>query len=129
MMGQDLESEEKNKELIKIDQKYEEKLENAINSVTEKYDTIIDKIKTKLEKKYREITETLKLKRDLNSRLSELKILLKLFKKEAHILTKNKQKELDQKIHQIEQERELKMAEIKEKEDNFPWDYRELNFF
>ena len=97
--------------LDEINKKYDEKEAEIQKEISIDFDSVLNQIHTKFEQDYRDLGNVKKEKRELKDRISELKIILKLFKKEIKILTTNKKRILKQKLAELDKE---KANEIKE---------------
>lgn len=96
--------------LDEINKKYNEKEDKIQKEISIDFDSVVDKIYSKYEQDYRDLGKIKKEKRELKDRISELKNILKLFKKEIKILTINKKKALKQRLTELKKE---KAEEIK----------------
>ena len=96
--------------LDEIEKKYREKESEIHKEISIDFDSVLSKIHTKYEQDYRDLWNVKKEKRELKDRISELKNILKLFKKEIKILTVNKKKVLKQRLAELKKE---KAEEIK----------------
>jgi hypothetical protein len=104
---------ETNKKIDEIEKKYKEKEAEIQEKISIEFDSVLNEIYSKYEKDYRDMGEVKKEKRDLIGRISELKYILKIFKKEISILTKNKKKLLKQKLKELKRQKELEIAKFK----------------
>ncbi|MFW9785153.1 MAG: hypothetical protein ACFFFB_22925, partial [Candidatus Heimdallarchaeota archaeon] len=77
------------------------------------FDSVLNDIYSKYEKDYRDMGNVKKEKRNLKGRISELKYILKIFKKEISILTKNKKKLLKQRLKELSKEKEAEIMKLK----------------
>ncbi|MFX0008169.1 MAG: hypothetical protein ACFFA7_13640 [Promethearchaeota archaeon] len=96
--------------LDEINKKFNEKEAEIQKEISIDFDSVLSKIYTKYEQDYRDLGNVKKEKRELKDRISEFKIILKLFKKEIKILTANKKKVLKQRLAELNKE---KAEEIK----------------
>lgn len=96
--------------LDEIKKKYNEKEAEIQKEISVDFDSVVAKIYSKYEQDYRDLGKIKKEKRELKDRISELKNILKLFKKEIKILTNNKKKALKQRLADLKKE---KAGEIK----------------
>ena len=100
---------ETNKKIEEIEKKYKEKEAAIQEEISKEFDLVLDEIHAKYEKDYRDMGEVKTEQRDLKGRISQLKYILKIFKKEISILTKNKKKLLKQKLKELEKEKEAEL--------------------
>jgi hypothetical protein len=91
--------------LDEINKKYIEKEAEIQKEISIDFDSVLNQIHTKFEQDYRDLGNVKKEKRELKDRISELKIILKLFKKEIKILTTNKKKVLKQRLAELDKEK------------------------
>ena len=103
---------ETNKKIEEIEKKYKEKEAAIQEEISKEFDLVLDEIHAKYEKDYRDMGEVKTEQRDLKGRISQLKYILKIFKKEISILTKNKKKLLKQKLKELEREKEAELKEF-----------------
>ncbi|MFX1295748.1 MAG: hypothetical protein ACFFD2_12965 [Promethearchaeota archaeon] len=104
---------ETNKKVDEIEKKYKEKEAEIQEKISLEFDSVLNEIYSKYEKDYRDMGNVKKEKRDLKGRISELKYILKIFKKEISILTKNKKKILKQKLKELRKEKEAEIMKFK----------------
>ena len=95
-----------------IEKKYEEKEAKIQEEISREFDSVLDEIHVKYEKDYRDMGEVRTEQRNLKGRISQLKDVLKIFKKEISILTKNKKKLLKQKLKELEREKEAEIEKF-----------------
>ncbi|MFX1344763.1 MAG: hypothetical protein ACFFBC_14215 [Promethearchaeota archaeon] len=96
--------------LNEIEKKYNEKEAEVQKEISIDFDSVLSKIYSKYEQDYRDLGDVKKEKRELKDRIAELNNILKLFKKEIKILTRNKTKVLKQRLAELKKE---KTEEIK----------------
>ena len=102
-----------NKKIDEIEKKYKEKEAEIQEQISREFDSTLDEIHSKYEKDFRDMGVVKKEKRDLKGRISELKYILKIFKKEISILTKNKKKHLKQQLNELETEKDAEILKLK----------------
>ncbi|MFX1358086.1 MAG: hypothetical protein ACFFA8_12490 [Promethearchaeota archaeon] len=102
-----------NKIIDEIEKKYKEKEIEIQEKISIEFDSVLNEIYSKYEKDYRDMGNIKKEKRNLKGRISELKYILKIFKKEISILTKNKKKLLKQKLKELRREKEAEIMKLK----------------
>ena len=103
---------ETKKKIEEIEKKYKEKEAAIQEEISKEFDLDLDEIHAKYEKDYRDMGEVKTEQRDLKGRISQLKYILKIFKKEISILTKNKKKLLKKKLKKLEREKEAELKEF-----------------
>ncbi|MFW9938388.1 MAG: hypothetical protein ACFFD5_12125 [Candidatus Thorarchaeota archaeon] len=104
---------ETNKIIDEIEKKYKEKEIEIQEKISIEFDSVLNEIYSKYEKDYRDMGNVKKEKRNLKGRISELKYILKIFKKEISILTKNKKKLLKQKLKELRREKDAEIMKLK----------------
>ncbi|MFW9971494.1 MAG: hypothetical protein ACFFDF_14965 [Candidatus Odinarchaeota archaeon] len=105
---------ETKKKIKEIEKKYKEKEAEIQEKISLEFDSVLNDIYSKYEKDYRDMGNVKREKRDLNGRISELKNILKIFKKEISILTKNKKRLLKQELKELEKKKEAEILNLKE---------------
>ena len=101
------------KKIDEIERRYKEKEAEIQEKISLEFDTTLKEIYSKYEKDYQDMRTIKKEKRDLKGRISELKYILKIFKKEISILTKNKKKHLKQQLNELETEKDAEILKLK----------------
>ena len=91
--------------LDEIEKKYKEKEAELQKEISIDFDSVLNKIYSKYEQDYRDLGAIKKEKRELKDRIAELNTILKLFKKEIKILTRNKKKSLKQRLIELKKEK------------------------
>ncbi|MFX1366516.1 MAG: hypothetical protein ACFFAH_17750 [Promethearchaeota archaeon] len=87
--------------LDEIEKKYWEKEIEIQKEISRDFDSVLNEIYSKYEKDYRDMGKVKKEKEHLKERISELKLILKLFNKEIKILTRNKKRALKQRLEEL----------------------------
>ena len=104
---------EANKKIDEIEKRYAEKEAEIQEKISLEFDTVLNEIYSKYENDYRDLGKVKKERRDLHGRISEFKTILKIFKKEISILTKNKKKALKQELKELKKEKDAEITKIK----------------
>ncbi|MFX1427990.1 MAG: hypothetical protein ACFFBE_16170 [Promethearchaeota archaeon] len=95
-----------------IEKKYKEKEAEVQKEISIDFDSVLNKIYSKYEQDYRDLGEVKKEKRELKERIGELHNILKLFKREIKILTRNKKKALKQRLTELKKEKAKEIDKI-----------------
>ncbi|MFW9772391.1 MAG: hypothetical protein ACFFEO_09520 [Candidatus Thorarchaeota archaeon] len=101
------------KKIDEIEKEYKLKEAEIQEKISIEFDSVLNDIYSKYEKDYRDMGNVKKEKRNLKGRISELKYILKIFKKEISILTKNKKKLLKQRLKELSKEKEAEIMKLK----------------
>ncbi|MFX1497869.1 MAG: hypothetical protein ACFFBH_10105 [Promethearchaeota archaeon] len=96
-----------------IEKKYKEKEAEIHEEISIEYDSVLNEIYSKYEKDYRYMGNVKREERDLKGRISEIKYVLKIFKKEISILSKNKKRLLKQRLKELRREKNAEIMNLK----------------
>ncbi|MFX1575275.1 MAG: hypothetical protein ACFFB0_21275 [Promethearchaeota archaeon] len=101
------------KQIDEIEKKYKEKEAEIQEKISVEFDSVLTEIYSKYENDFRDMRHVKKEQKNLKGRISELKSILKIFKKEISILTKNKKKILKQNLKELKKEKEAELMKLK----------------
>ncbi len=100
--------------LDEIEKKYSEKEIEIQKEISRDFDSVLNEIHSKYEKDYRDMGTVKKEKEHLKERISEFKLILKLFNKEIKILTRNKKKALKERLKELNRKKEEEINNLEE---------------
>lgn len=96
-----------------IEKRYKEKEAEIHEQISIEYDSVLNEIYSKYEKDYRDMGTVKREERTLKRRISEIKYILKIFKKEISILSKNKKRLLKQRLKELRKEKKAEITKLK----------------